>query len=90
MSEPPAVAITSPPPTITLAEPCIWEGSRTGTVAVMFSWDRQTSLKLPAAGKVTLKVWPLPEGGAEMQVEPSKVAGLVENPGHPTKNGSRT
>jgi hypothetical protein len=44
---------------------------------VMSLWTRQTSLKLPATGKVT------------MQLEPSKIADPVENPGQPTLKGGR-
>src|SRR5713101_8335368 len=56
----------------------------------MSGCTRQTSLKLPSDGNVTLKVWPETIGGVLTQVEPSKDAAPTENPGQPTKNGERT
>ena len=66
------------------------DGSRTWTTAVMSGYTRQTSLKLPAVGNITLNAWPETIGGVLTQVEPSKDAAPTENPGQPTKNGGRT
>src|SRR5258708_5469288 len=56
----------------------------------MSGCTRQTSLKLPTEGNITLKVWPETMGGVLTQVEPSKDAAPNENPGQPTGNGGRT
>src|SRR5260370_2044664 len=56
----------------------------------MFAWTKHTSLKLPAAGKVTVKVCPFSREPVVTHVEPSKVADpSSENPGHPTWRGRR-
>lgn len=55
----------------------------------MLACTRHTSLKLPAIGKVTVNVCPFTSAGVVTHVEPSKMAGSCENPGHPFWNGGR-
>src|SRR6478672_4457629 len=55
----------------------------------MFSWTRHTSLKLPALGKVTLKVPGSIMGAVVTHVELSKLEPLGETPGHPNWNSGR-
>ena len=56
---------------------------------VMSLWIRQTSLKLPATGKVTVSFASLNRIVLVMQLEPSKTADPLENPGQPTLKGGR-
>lgn len=51
--------------------------------------SRQTSLKLPATGKVTVIFASLNRSALVMQLEPSKTADPAENPGQPTLKGGR-
>src|SRR5260370_19217727 len=56
----------------------------------MFRCTRHTSLRFPAFENITVKVLGFAIGPVVTHVDPSNVAGLVENPGHPTGNGGRT